>query len=219
MEIVRDFEFEKHLIDTIAEREFGGERTGIHQSDLNYCLNKQALRKFTNYQNTQNEILLFSMGWSTQRWLTNRDEDEEPLIVDGITVTKDAEYNGLPWELKASYESSKKAIDGQAARMRQVMAQCYVSGTCSARITRFEIMGDWGKISPRPTLSAWHVTFTPEELERNWEWFKQRKQLYEKLLETKELLPRALALPPGGAYECGRCPFYDKECKGAGKYE
>lgn len=214
MNIVRDYEFEEHIIKQIAEREFGGERTGIHQSDLNYCLNKQALRKFTNYQNSQNEILLYSVGWSTQRWLTGKDEDEEPLIVDGITVTRDASYEDLPWELKASYESSKNPIDKQAARMRQVMAQCYVTGVTSARITRFEIMGDWGRISPRPTLSAWRVSFTKEELVRNWNWFKERKILYERILTTKELLPRALALPPGGAYECERCPFEGKECKG-----
>ena len=40
MIITEDIEFRTYLVKRIEEREFG-ERTGVHMSDLNYCLNKQ----------------------------------------------------------------------------------------------------------------------------------------------------------------------------------
>jgi len=77
-----------------------------------------------------------------------------------------------------------------------------------------ELMGDWKiRDGNRPTLSAYKLEFSQEELNKNWEWFKNRKLLYETVLETSELLPKILALPPGGSYECSWCHYKD-QCKG-----
>lgn len=236
MEIVEDLGFRAELLKKIREREFS-ERTGIHMSDLNYCLNKQALRKFKPKEDTDQETLIFSIGWATQRWLTSMDEDEPEKEVDGIKVTCDAlirddrthfpGYTVAPWELKASYQSSNRPIEENIHWIRQIMCQCYVQGTTEAYLTRFELLGDWGSVYPkgkskeerdanrkasaRPTLHAYKLSFTQEELDKNWQWFKDRRELFVKMLETKELLPKVVALPPGGAWECGYCS-YQKDC-------
>jgi len=89
MQIEEDAQFRAEIIKKIRQREFN-ERTGIHSSDLNFCLNKQALRKSQPKEDTEQEVLIYSIGWSTQRWLTNKEEDVEPIEVDGIIVTADA---------------------------------------------------------------------------------------------------------------------------------
>jgi len=89
MNITEAPEFRAELIKQIAEREFS-ERTGVHCSDLIYCINKQALRKLNPRDDTDQETLIFSIGWATQRWLTGEGEDVEELEVDDIKVTVDA---------------------------------------------------------------------------------------------------------------------------------
>lgn len=248
MEITEDIQFRAELLKKIREREFS-ERTGIHMSDLNYCLNKQALRKFKPREDTDQETLIYSIGWATQRWLTSMDEDEPEKEVDGIKVTCDALIVGdsinpaidlglpvsgdvmetfIPWELKATYQSSNRPIEENIHWIRQIECQCYVQGTTEAYLTRFELLGDWGsvypkgkskeerdanrKLSARPTLHAYKLSFTQEELDKNWQWFKDRRELFVKMLETKELLrTKVLALPPGGSWECGYCS-YKEEC-------
>lgn len=82
-------EFRAELLKKIEQREFR-ERTGVHCSDLIYCLNKQALRKLYPKPTNDDTLLLFSLGYSTQRWLTGQDRDVPEKEVDGIIVTLDA---------------------------------------------------------------------------------------------------------------------------------
>jgi len=236
VEITKDPKFRAELLEKIRTREFS-DRTGIHMSDLNYCLNKQALRRQFPIENTDREVLLFSGGWATQRWLTGKDEDEPEREVDGIIVTLDCttDYKGeeIPWELKSTYQSTSRAIEDNPAWIRQIAAQCYVKGVTDAKLTRLSWMGAWKwvfNMSPKPeklarlieehgenwdehpTLEAYHLAFTNEELLRNWEWFLARRLLFVGLLEDEELLSKALAIPSGQTYECEYCGYAGKEC-------
>jgi len=235
MKITEDAQFRAALLKHIADREFS-ERTGTHCSDLIYCLNKQALRRRLGDESTDQEVLLFSIGWATQRWLTGRDEDVESREVDGILVTCDANYYDIcpvdsdakqiyliPFELKCTYQGSNKAIEENPQWLKQIMAQCHVMGTTVAYLSRFELMGNWKSVfgkkeeknlpeNARPTLHAYRLEFTPEELERNWQWLRERKELFEHILETGDLLPKAVAVPSGQSYECGWCKFKGVEC-------
>jgi len=236
VEITRDYEFERKLIQKIAAREFHV-RTGVHCSDLLYCLNKQGLRRAYPRDNTDNEVLLFSLGWSTQRWLTHSWEDEPSMLVDGILVTMDAlstavdpEGPEVPWELKATFTSKDKPLEENVAYIRQTKAQAYCKGVLEVKRTRFEVMGNWKSVfgkkeekdlpeNQKPTLSAWNCKFTKPELVENWKWMKWRRDLFKTIVDTekvkpkiKALLPKIKAVPSGQAWECNRCPFLDKEC-------
>jgi len=225
VEITRDLEFEGLLIWRIALREFE-ERTGIHCSDLVYCVNKSALRKLKPVPTKVEEVLIWSLGWATQRWLTGEKADADSIVVDGISVTPDVLIDSVPWELKATYQSSSKPIVENLHWLRQIMAQCYVSGSLVAYLSRFEIMGNWGwvygkkeekALSKHPTLSAYKLAFTQQELENNWNQLVLRRDLYQELLDGAPLLPRVIALMDGADWECSYCN-YTEECKEANTY-
>ena len=240
MRITEDLVFKAELIKKIAEREFS-ERTGVHCSDLCYCLNKQALRRLHPLPLDEHEILLFSQGWATQRWLTGMLTDAPHVEVDGIKVTCDALVpagdiagKSTPWELKATFQSSEKVIEENTAWLHQIMAQCYVMVTTEAYLTRLELMGNWGSVFPKgatkeereayrnapeqqkPTLHAYHLVFTKDELDDNWEWLKARRTLFLSIERDGYFfrLPKGLALPQGQDWECRYCSDeYKKQCE------
>lgn len=131
--------------------------------------------------------------------------------------------NRVPLELKATFQSSNKPIEDNQHWVRQIMAQCYVTGTTAAYLTRLEIMGNWRSIfgkkeekalpeNRKPTLSAYKLTFSQVEVDRNWEWLKDRRDKYLKILDTKKLLSMGIAIPPSQDWECGFCDYKGNEC-------
>ncbi len=218
-------EFREALLKKIEQREFK-ERTGIHTTDLLYCLNKQALRRLHPVPTLDNDLLLYSLGWASQRWLTGQDKDMPEEEQGGIIVTLDAVTinDDFPWELKATYTSNEKPIEENLAHIRQIMAQCYITGCTTAYLSRLEIMGNWKSIfgkkdekdlpeNRKPTLSAYKLEFTPDELCRNWEWLLERKGKFESILQSGMLLPKAVVIPSGQEYECNRCSYKDGLCQ------
>ena len=132
------------------------------------------------------------------------------------------EITPIPFELKATYQSSNKSIEENIHWIRQCMSQAYVVSSPKIILSRFEIMSDWkfvfGKkeekaVAKRPTLSVWRVEFTQEELDKFWLWLKERKILYEEILRTGVLVPKVVALASGQEWECGFCS-YKEECDG-----
>jgi len=216
----------------MAERELS-DRSGIHSTDLIYCLTKQKLRKLRGLAPTEDEQLRFAKGYAAQRWLTGTFEPDTSVELEGIIVTPDTlvalGLGGapIPWELKSTDQSSSKPIEENVAWIRQIMAQCKVTGSTTAKLSRLENMGDWNWVFPRgatkeekkankeasvhPTLSAWALEFTPEEIDGNWTWLQARKEEFLKITEGA-LLPRAVALASGQQWECQYCPFDGKEC-------
>lgn len=222
MKIEHDAEFRATILKAIADREFQ-ERTGVHCSDLIYCLNKQALAKLKPLANSDEEILLFSIGWATQRWLTGKPDDEASIERDGILVTPDVVTAGHCWELKATYQSANKPIEENFHWLRQLMAQAYVTNSLTVYLSRFELMGDYKWIfgkkeekatAKRPTLSAWKLTFDLPELEANWAWLKERKVLYEEILKSGCLILPSLALARDMEFMCNKCARKGCECEG-----
>jgi hypothetical protein len=216
--VIEDPEFREKILSAIRTREFS-DRSGIHGSDLIYCLNKSVYRKLYPSDPSDTRVLLFSIGWATQRWLTGKDEDIPSITKDGISITPDELYEGCPWELKATYGSSSRPIENELAWMRQIMGQCVVTGKREARLSRFEIMGDWKWVfskdpvikanSKHPSLSAVHVTFTQDELDRFWAWMKERRNILTQMLEEKAFVPKILAVASGQEWECDSCEYAD----------
>lgn len=89
MNIIKDEPFRTALLKRIADRE-AKERTGIHQSDLVFCLNRSALKRLYPEPPKDADILRWGKGYAIQRWLTGKLEDAPTVTLDGIQVTPDA---------------------------------------------------------------------------------------------------------------------------------
>lgn len=142
----------------------------------------------------------------------------------------------VPWvfELKATYQSSTKAIEENPHWLRQLLSQCHAVESNVAVLSRLELMGNWKWVyhpskpetiaklvqefgenwAAHPTLGAWKIEFSALEIYRNWEWMKVRKYDFEKILETKSLLPPKIAVPKGQEWECSFCSYRGTECEG-----
>uniref|UniRef100_A0A6M3JY41 PD-(D/E)XK nuclease superfamily protein n=1 Tax=viral metagenome TaxID=1070528 RepID=A0A6M3JY41_9ZZZZ len=117
----------------------------------------------------------------------------------------------IPFELKATYSSSKRPIEDNISWVKQVMSECVVTGTTQAKLSRLCLMGDWViKNGERPTLQAVDMQFTQEELDRHWAWMKERKVLFEQVLADGKLLPKAISLPAGMTYLCNWCSYGER---------
>ena len=139
------------------------------------------------------------------------------------TCPQCGEESTFGFELKCTYQSSNKSVEENTAWIHQIMAGCYVLGTTTAYLTKYSLMGNWKSIfgkkeekslpeNARPSLHAYKLEFTKEELERNWQWLRDRRELYLRIIESGDLLPKALAVPSGQDWECGYCAFKGKEC-------
>jgi hypothetical protein len=232
MEIIQDLEAKQEILDRMATLEFGN-RTGIHQSDLVFCLNKAYLRRVCPKKPKEHEVLRMARGTASQRWLTRKLEDEPTVELDGIQVTPDALWkDGTPWELKETDASSTREVLGSVHYVRQLMNQCKVLGVRTARLSRLFNLGNWkwvykpkdpAKIQAlvaefgedweaHPLLDVTRFEFTQEEIDRNWEMMKARRDLLLKLLDSQALLPKPQALMSGMDWECKDCPYRGKEC-------
>lgn len=228
MKIERDEVFEKWLIDKIAAKQFR-ERVGFHCTDGIWCINKQALRRLHPVSPSRSDTLRFGRGLATQQWLTGSLSDMPEVEVDGIVVTLDALYEDSPWELKDTDQSSNRPIEENIYQIRQVLAQCKVQKSLVGRLSRLENMGNWSWVYPKgstkeekakdkaasehPTLTAFKMTFTQQEVDANWQWLQERRRLFLGILETKALLPLSKALAGKEMlFECERCQYRGKEC-------
>jgi hypothetical protein len=221
MKITPNAPFREKLLKQIAEREFK-ERTGVHCSDLIYCPQKQAFRRLYPESPSDDDLLLFSLGWATQRWLTGELEDEVPIEQDGIIVTMDCMDGDNPWELKCTFQSSERPIEENIGWIRQIMAQCHVAQTSQAYLSRLCVMGNWKSVfgkkedkslpeNRKPTLGAYLLEFTPQELEANWNWLIKRRELFLKVLESGMPLARRQVLEQD-EWQCARCTFNGNRC-------
>lgn len=140
--------------------------------------------------------------------------------------------DAIPFEIKDTDQSSTRAIEENIAWVRQVMNQCYVVGSCTGKLSRMCNLGNWKWVyrpkdpvkiqalvdtfgkdwMEHPTLSAWRMDFTQDELDRHWKWMLSRKQLFEEILLSGKLLPKLQALASGTEWKCKWCKYVE-ECE------
>jgi len=89
MKVSKDPEAKAEILRRMREADFQ-DRTGIHQSDLVYCINKSYLYKTEPVEPSESDVLRWGRGVASQRYLTRKLHDVETVELDGIQVTPDA---------------------------------------------------------------------------------------------------------------------------------
>jgi hypothetical protein len=165
-----------HLADLYQIREV---RTGIHLSTLVYCLTRSYLDQTQFIKPTDQEVLLFSLGYGLQDVLTPKEATTPTIVRDGITYRPDMMIDlsgyGLT-EIKTTRMSSgKEGFPG--TWLEYIMGGCYIMGSTEYDLSVLHMMGNYKP--PFPSIKSYKITFTPEEIEDNWQYLMARKDIYE----------------------------------------
>lgn len=181
-------------------------RSPDHLSTFVYCLTKAWYsQQESRIEPTENEVLLFALGYGLQDVLTPKDATGMIFEQEGITYSPDMHFvlpnekAELLMELKTTRRSARKHWEAiPETWMTYMLGGCKMRGTNRYDLIVLYMMG--GYRPPFPEILCDTFIFSDEEIEANWQRIQQRKKVLDASLQTSK--------PP--------TPFawnYDWECK------
>lgn len=197
-----------HLADLYKIKEV---REPNHLSSYVYCRTKGFLDQKQATEPTDEEVMLFAIGYGLQDVLTPTEAATPVYERDGITYTPDMSFASphreSTWELeqlvelKTTRKSAKNHFMDEYLPLTwldYMMGGCFIRGTQQYDLIVLYMMGNYAP--PFPQIYCDTFYFDKLELEENWK----------KMLEHKQVLDEALAsgVPPTPFQHC-----YDWECK------
>lgn len=163
--------------------EYLTEKPFPHMAGLIYCLTKYYDDLTDPIAPTDEELLLFSVGFGLERVLLSGHERPESAFCEGIGFSVDFNsIEGIPAELKTTRMSvntvaSKGLPDGW---IKQTKGYCHCRGVKSYLLTVLFLMGSYKP--PFPIIKSFRLDFTEEEITENWDWLLERKAAIESFL-------------------------------------
>lgn len=205
-----------HLSDLYKIKE---KREGIHLSTLVYCLTRSFFDQLAPVEPTDEEVMLFSLGFALQDVLTPSKAVTPVYEKDGITFSPDFVLEleaGKPQpflakggtltplkyvELKTTRMSSSKE-DLPETWIEYIQGGCYMRGVNEYELAVLYMMGNWHP--PFPEIKSYKLIFDDEELQSNWKRLLDRKDVYEEAIRTTQ--------PPhpfchNKEWECKNCRY------------
>jgi hypothetical protein len=182
MEILENPELELTIKGWINQRsrELSGPRSsGIHMTELMYCLTRSYYERLAPTQKTFEDVLTMSLGIFLERVIVPAQWRAEGKCKDGIDYSPDFwsdAISGRLNELKTTRMSSKKADtnDWPESWIEQMKGYCYAEGLTEYGLCVVHIMGNYKP--PMPELRTKRFIFTELELKQNWEYLLFRKE-------------------------------------------
>jgi CRISPR/Cas system-associated exonuclease Cas4 (RecB family) len=189
-----------HILDT---------REPNHLSTYIYCRTKAYFDQHQAVEPTEEEILLFALGYGLQDTLAPPDIDAKVHELDGITFSPDItiDFNTAEKlvEVKTTRRSAKKHDEDEAIldtwRM-YMMGGCKIRGTNKYDLIIIYLMGNYAP--PFPQLKADSIEFTDEEIELNWQEILSRKAVLDTALSTSKL---PTPYEHNEMWECNNCRY------------
>jgi len=227
MQFTPDPELREAALEALRnEYKINVDRPGLHQSALSGCLTRAYHDKTDFIPPTDKSVGFFVIGFAFERVLLASEENRpESFEVDGITLSLDTKNLFGPADLKttrknpngrkgengfqppASWPVQFKAYRYGLNRMAAVCRSgnyCWIHGDKEERCP--EIAYDFGVIVLHllgGELMGWRYTFTPEELDENWQWLLQRKRQLEWMLAHEDAQP----FQHNADWECLECVY------------
>jgi hypothetical protein len=171
----------RRLPDTLADVTFdpGPPRSeGLHVSTIiQSMLRDMDAKKYGSDQDKAKQALFWQWGFAFERvmeraFAENRIDVLRPgeLEMDGVYLTPDGVSldDGANDEIKVTWRSPKGFPYDQKwwNYITQFKAYCRVLGTNTVRVRKLYAVGDMGRL---PSHEAWELTFTNDEIEKNWQ--------------------------------------------------
>ena len=180
-------------------------REGIHLSTWVYCLTRSFFDQLAPVEPTDEEVMLFALGYGLQDVLTP-DEAESPVYeMDGITYRPDfiLKLDSLLGEIKTTRMSSKTLEDHLPDTwLEYIMGGCHIRKQTSYNLMVLLIMGNYRP--PFPRIHSETLVFEEQELQKNWDYLMLRKKVFEEAIESnKPPLPFSYCK----SWECKSCRY------------
>lgn len=178
------------------------DRRGMHPSvtDLLSCLTKSFFNQMGQHklEHTLQTKVFFFVGLGLERALLGgRKEKELVGNTDGIWWHVDSVDNGLV-ELKSTRTSKKKHTEEGFSQnwMTQVKSYCKAVGVLEVDLAVVYLI--------QADFEVYHLTFTQEEIDENWEWMLERKRIWDIAIRDDKA-PTSFAYNQD--WECKDCQY------------
>lgn len=190
----------QHLIDQYKIIEV---REPNHLSTYVYCRTRGFFDQHQAISPTEQEVLLFSLGYGLQDVLTPTDAEAPVIEKEGVIYRPDMMFmaRSTPTELKTTRKSAKKHfIDEEISEswLDYMKGGCKILDTTEYELIVLYMMGNYSP--PFPQIYADTFIFEQEEIDENWNKLMERKAVMDKAIETN--------VPPEPFQNC-----YDWECQ------
>lgn len=187
-----------HLADLYKIKEV---REQGHLSSYITCRTKSFLDHNQTTEPTDQEVLMFSLGYGLQDVLTPKDATAPVIEKNGIIYRPDMILSARLNEIKTTRKSAKYHFMDDSLPLTWVdymMGGCYMMEETEYDLIILYMMGNYSP--PFPDIYAETVQFDKDELVENWD----------KILRHKKILDDAIlnGTPPVPFVNC-----YDWECK------
>lgn len=159
-----------------------------HLSSYVYCRTKGFFDQKQAIEPTDEEVMLFALGYGLQDVLTPKDATAELHEFEGIIYRPDmtmarGEFERLQ-EIKTTRKSAKNHYIDEyvpVTWLAYMMGGCRIRSTNQYDLIVLYMMGAYSP--PFPQLYADTFYFTDEEIEQNWQMIKANKEVLDKSLK------------------------------------
>ncbi len=187
-----------HLSDLYKIKEV---RESNHLSSYITCRTRSFLDQKQTAEPTDEEVMLFALGYGLQDVITPKDASAPVIDKDGILYRPDMILSNRLNEIKTTRKSAKYHYMDDALPVTWIeymLGGCYMMERTEYDLIILYMMGAYSP--PFPQIYAETIQFDKDELDNNWQM----------ILEHKVVLDDALATdtPPEPFRNC-----YDWECK------
>jgi hypothetical protein len=182
-------------------------REGIHLSTLVYCLTRSFFDAHSAVEPTDEELMLFALGYGLQDVLTPANAETPTLESEGIIYRPDM-LLALPSanrtqlvEVKTTRMSSKKP-DLPETWIEYIKGGCHIRQANSYDLVILYMMGNYAP--PFPQIAACRIEFEQQELDENWQYLVTRRDVYQSHMADNT--------PPepymwSKEWECAKCRY------------
>ena len=176
-----------------------------HLSSYVYCRTKGFFDQKQAIEPTDEEVLLFALGYGLQDVLTPKSMQAPVYNIDGVIYRPDMSFTLAASEVENLIElkTTRRSAKYHNAELPETWLDYMKGGAKLRGVLEYDLiilymMGNYSP--PFPQLYAETITFEPEEIEENWL----------KLLARKKVMDNALLrnIPPTSYAHC-----YEWECK------
>ncbi len=162
-------------------------REEIHLSTLIYCLTRSFFDQIAPVEPTDEEVMLWALGYGLQDVLTPAAATTPIFEEDGIIFRPDMvfELGNFLVELKTTRQSLKRAKEALPETwIEYIMGGCHIRNINQYELSGLYMMGSYAP--PFPEIYSETLIFEQEELDDNWSYILGRKKVYETALALNE---------------------------------